>query len=310
MIKKINRHKSLTGFHLKLTALICMIIDHIAYVIPLEWLPYSVLRAIGRIAFPLYAFLVAEGCRHTSNRERYLLRLGLLALISEIPFDLTFNGGNISFFSVTNVFYTLFFSVASIHIYETLRRQKQPIQLLAASFCAVLILLCLFITQFSGGSAYPIMMAVFLYLAFLLLGCRYLQECEETCRGDFASNILPLLPVLPILFLSVVIGCDYDLFGVLLIQCLYIANTHRKQIVVLCAGIVYEYGFSPIFNALRYGGRIIGGGIILQLGFALVAVLLAALYNGQRGKNVKWAFYWSYPAHISVLAILQWFCLK
>ena len=84
------------------------------------------------MAFPIYAFLIAEGCRHTRNRQRYLVRLGLFALISEIPFDLAFDVilmgerfPKVDFLRHTNVFYTLFFAVAAIHTYETLRCQPR-----------------------------------------------------------------------------------------------------------------------------------------------------------------------------------------
>lgn len=49
---------------------------------------YSVMRLVGRIAFPIFAFLLYEGFMHTSNYKRYLLRVGLCALAAEIPFNL------------------------------------------------------------------------------------------------------------------------------------------------------------------------------------------------------------------------------
>lgn len=49
---------------------------------------YAVMRLVGRIAFPLFAFLLFEGFMHTSNFKRYLLRVGLCALAAEIPFNL------------------------------------------------------------------------------------------------------------------------------------------------------------------------------------------------------------------------------
>ena len=49
---------------------------------------YTVLRVIGRISFPIYAFLIVEGFRRTSNVFKYILRVFILAIVSEIPFDL------------------------------------------------------------------------------------------------------------------------------------------------------------------------------------------------------------------------------
>ncbi len=60
--------------------------------IPAEYLnlysTYTVMRLVGRIAFPLFAFLVFEGFMHTSDYKRYLIRVGLCALAAEIPFNL------------------------------------------------------------------------------------------------------------------------------------------------------------------------------------------------------------------------------
>ena len=91
-------------FTLKIIACISMVIDHAgAHLFPeAVWMRY-----VGRLAFPIYAFLIAEGYRHTKDVKKYLLRLFIFALVSEIPYDLLgkdclFNWG------AQNVFFTLF----------------------------------------------------------------------------------------------------------------------------------------------------------------------------------------------------------
>ena len=87
---------------LKLIACLAMLIDHIGYV----FFPTSdLLRIIGRIAFPIYCFLLCQGLSYTKNPVRYILRLVLILIISEIPYDLLFYGKLT--FDYQNVMFTL-----------------------------------------------------------------------------------------------------------------------------------------------------------------------------------------------------------
>lgn len=85
----VNERKGLSQEGLKLIACVSMLIDHIGVVL----VPGDCFRIIGRLAFPIYCFLLVEGVHHTRNTKKYGLRLLIGALLSEIPFDLAFSGG-------------------------------------------------------------------------------------------------------------------------------------------------------------------------------------------------------------------------
>lgn len=104
----------LNSFHLKLIAVITMIIDHIG----LFFFPEHILfRIIGRLSFPIFAFLIVEGFYHTRDIRKYMIRLAGLGVISEIPFDLLTTG---KFFDLRhqNVFFTLLIGLILLYGYE------------------------------------------------------------------------------------------------------------------------------------------------------------------------------------------------
>lgn len=73
----------LTGNQLKLLALVCMTADHVG----LQLFPQVVfLRLVGRLAFPIYGWMIAEGCRYTRSRRQYFLRLAALAAVCQVVY--------------------------------------------------------------------------------------------------------------------------------------------------------------------------------------------------------------------------------
>lgn len=110
MNKKYGIPNLCTGRLLKWIAMLTMFIDHVGY---LFFPNHLIFRIIGRMAFPIYCFLLAEGAVHTRNRRDYLTRLVLFGLLSEIPFDLAFHG-TFLYLGGQNVFFTLAFGLLTI----------------------------------------------------------------------------------------------------------------------------------------------------------------------------------------------------
>ena len=122
----------ISGFTLKWIAIITMIIDHVGAAL---YPQHLILRIIGRIAFPIFCFLLVEGAIHTHNIRRYEGRLLGFALISELPFDLVFYGkGTIEH---QNVFFTLLIGLLMLDIMERKKNTIYPfLALLGAIFLA------------------------------------------------------------------------------------------------------------------------------------------------------------------------------
>lgn len=145
------REKGITGSTLKIIAMVAMFIDHIGATIfarmlmatglkeldtantevVMAWVSanadaygaYTFFRMIGRIAFPIFCFLLVEGFVHTSDRKKYAMRLAAFALISEVPFDLAFQSKVLEF-TYQNVFFTLAIGCATLIAYRMIEEKE------------------------------------------------------------------------------------------------------------------------------------------------------------------------------------------
>ena len=130
-----EKKKGISGSTLKMIAIVTMLIDHIGAAVLarllmvnglgeldqtnadaiMQWLSangalywtYTIMRMIGRVAFPIFCFLLVEGFLHTHDVKKYAMRLGLFALLSEIPFDLAFSSKILEFNYQNVFFYTI-----------------------------------------------------------------------------------------------------------------------------------------------------------------------------------------------------------
>lgn len=133
MIQKLIRY-SFTNAQLKYWAVLTMLIDHIGAVLIEGTALYEIrgfyilniiLRLIGRIAFPIFCFLLVEGFEHTKSRKHYMFRMLIFAFLSELPFDLAVFGQ--LEFSHQNVFFTLFLALVMLSLLERCTKKTQVV---------------------------------------------------------------------------------------------------------------------------------------------------------------------------------------
>ena len=224
----------LSGSTLKMIALVTMFIDHVGAVIVQRTMSmpgfdhdfwsslYWPLRYVGRLAFPVFCFLLVEGFIHTSNRKKYLSRMLLFALISEIPFNLGIAGDLINL-RYQNVFWELAFGIMALMCLEIIEKKKLP-----------------YIVQ------------VFLRLLVIVI---FTAAAEFLCL-------------------------DYGMYGIISIVALYVFRQNKvSRLVVGSISFCWEQ-------------------------VAPLAFLPIAFYNGKRGRNIKYAFYVFYPAHLLLLYVV------
>ena len=226
-MKKLEKLRILDGTSLKLIAMISMVFDHVGDM----FFPGALwMRMIGRLAMPLFSFCIAEGYAHTKNKQRYLLRMGVFALVSEIPFDLAFEGR-------------------------------------------------------VGLGHQNIMLTFFLAILALMLFDRIRGEGKEHAAG---KTLLGILCVCAVAVLALVLRADYTLFAVLAVFLFYVLR-NRHPLLRCGVGV----GFLALTRTVGY---------YRATGLSLIPLLL---YNGKRGRGLKWLFYAFYPGHLLLLYLLK-----
>ena len=270
------KNNTLTGYHLKMIALVTMFIDHVAAVViwrfyeasyhiteamkgsqfigdkivmwvsqnqELIYTIYEMMRMIGRMAFPIYCFLLVEGFLHTRSVGKYALRLLLFAFLSEIPFDLAITG---SWYSSDygNVFFTL---------------------------CLGLILI--------WG------------ISFVEKFYEFWQEKNwDLSTGKAVSVFIGAMMTIAVgAFGEMVLHCDYGFGGILTILAIYLFRQSKE----------IAFGFAVFVLTIFCG--------TLEI-LALLMLYPIQRYDGSRGKSLKYVFYAFYPVHLLVLGLVCMAC--
>ena len=131
----------LTSNMLRVLAMSFMICDHLwAKVVPgNDWMTY-----VGRMTFPIFAFMISEGFIHTSNLKKYISRLLIFALISEIPFNL-FYGGSWFYPYHQNVMFTLLFGLLAIMLIDKAKKNRDAKTIVKSALLVILLGIASFI---------------------------------------------------------------------------------------------------------------------------------------------------------------------
>lgn len=294
------RKRGISGSTLKLIAVGTMLVDHIAAVVLLRILladgyvslvqeaglswTYQVMRNIGRLGFPLFCFLLIEGFQHTRNVGKYMLRLGLFGLISELPFDLATSGG-ISW-KYQNVYFTLFlgmFVLCAFRYFRTTALSRAAGNLfLAAGLLAPAVYYGMYTRfTFTGTSGDRLWMLLGVLGAtaavYLWYGSRYGMARLRILGQDIAVLMF-------VMYLAEFMGTDYAGMGVLTIAVMYAFR--KNKVLSMAAGCAVLTVMA--LNELP----------------AFLALLPVACYNGRRGWRLKYLFYVFYPLHLLLLYLI------
>ena len=318
------RRRGLTATQLKLFAVVTMFIDHLTFTFlertydaatgyvtlytsdTLYWLD-RIGRCIGRQAFPIFAFFIVEGFWHTRSRARYLGRLTLFAVISQLPFHLMCYTGPVGSTRTVglSVYATLALGLAAIWILDVLFMRHLPpcrLRTLAGQNNVSPA------GSSSGGTGSTHGGQEGRSAAQASGPQAKVSPAELALRG-----IAAIAAVAGICAAAVYLNTDYDYIGVIAIVLFYLLRGNRRAAVML-VWVWITWGSSLEF-------------------FALPGLLLLTLYNGQRGGRAErtdsaeagsaasrgaadgtsahgsragqYAFYLFYPVHMTLLWALR-----
>jgi len=259
----------LNATQIKWVALFFMTIDHLGAFggsIPFFADNYVLLRIVGRIAAPLFLFIVAESARHTKNRGLLLLRLyfaGVFVVFFTAATNFLFGNSIGYFYPLGNIFFTFFYTVLYICIIEGIAsaiKDKSTKHLL-------------------------------IYTLALISTC-IPQLLHQTLQNSLIGTLLPS----PLYI-------EYSPIFILMGVIFYFARYKKYQVwvfvgfwILCCIGLDLQYirslwTFNHFFNSIQ--------------SWMLLALPFILLYNGRRGEGQKWFFYIYYPLHKYLIFLYQ-----
>lgn len=266
----------LTSFHLKIIAMVLMTIDHIASLIFLPILGensilYIVFKLIGRLSFPIFAFLVVEAILHTKNKKKYLLRLAVSALVIGLflfIMEVTQNSiGNYNFFL------DLLLGACILYTLELKSKKK---------FWA-LVPIAIYIASILFDSRLPsyLRLGYHFYGVLLIVGLYLMKKIAPQVHAQLAKKY----------------QMNTDDYEMVLSQQL-LSNSLALVFLVIVNLVYWMITYIiPSTNTLNASMQVV----------SLFSGVILLFYNGKKGYSsslVKWACYLYYPLHLGILYIV------
>lgn len=175
-------------FTLKMIGIVTMFLDHYNYIIGGP----EIFDILGRMAFPIFAFALVEGYKHTRNIHKYLFRIGISAILFQIPAQI------LGYNETLNIFFTLFLGLMCIYIYNKLNIYISAILSISIIILAVvikadygvygiLLIICFYLGRDNRyiRIAAPLLLNIWLYFLPRLFGMEKIQ----------VYSILALIPI-------------------------------------------------------------------------------------------------------------------
>lgn len=278
----------MSAYQLKIIALICMTIDHIGaygFEIPIIGQYYSFFRSIGRLAAPIFLFVLCESIRHTKSKKHFLLRLYLTGVAVGIFFTI-FNllfGSQVGYYTYSNTLFTFMYVVLFVQCLET---AKLTVRKRDLHHCKNLAFLLLLLTLPS-------------LMYSLSIQCVSTNMPSEY-RLLLHSAILSIFPS--------VLHIDYGFTFVILGALIYFAKTKKKQCATLglfCCVCIIGANIARQNPELYVGSSFASTFFDFRQCLMIFSLIPIALYNGTKGRGGKIAFYLYYPIHQVVITFIS-----
>ena len=234
----LKKLKCIDALTLKLMAMLLMLLDHMwATVWDVPWF-----TMIGRTAFPIFAYQIAEGFYHTSNRKKYIHRMFFFALISEIPFNLI--AANYFFYPYhQNVMFTFFIALLLMDWMERAKENKSKFAVVTVA--SVVLAYLLGALTFVDYYHYGVFTVLLFYWTRNLRFGWLLQLFGMVYINDAMAGL-----VYPITLFGQTVEIGQQMFAVFALIPMWMYNGrqgyHSKTLQYVC------YGFYPVHMLVLY----------------------------------------------------------